>query len=565
MSKHCRPGEVLSVIVIFADISGWSRGDAQEQRDQVMNLLAITNKHLEKLKHQGINPLWLKGTGDGWAIAFSDMSNVFRVLDFAINVYEDALRSGEFKIRVGFTHGLVVQYHNELTHEEDICGPAVIEARRLIEGASPNEFLIKEEIAEQLVKVNRRKWERCLTPRAKVRTKHGEEIRAWRYVSGFETEGYNVARYEKFRSILDIAKSLGHGPNESILSSERRMSTRLCAIDGLILLWMDCKFKGLPADSVYISPHWKPGELNHIGVPTRPLGDLDKRFLSVIRPLLPKYLKEIKEDQNRPKVWIKEIRYPLSDRPFLVLNLGGSDYRRNRALEEAFIKPCADGKTLRDLYEEGKFDLLYDLPNMIVIHVVMKTADECIVVAQRGRKDVDYAQGKFSPSCEEHWDPSQDEYPYDTILRCLSEEWNLDEEHGVPIDTSHMRLLAIGREWGLYWNTAFIYAVSLPCNSDEVLECWNMVPQDKAEASAVGVIPVGDHDKRCILLRTLQLNEVRPKHLERECGAKWAGNYGDNIWHETTGAARILLGLAHWYGLDELRTCVRDISKVRVI
>jgi len=555
--KELPSEDIYSAIVIFSDISGWSKGDAKEQKRQVEKLIDITRKHLKRLERSGVEPFWLKGTGDGWAIAFPDMSNIFHVLKFAINVYEDVLKSGELKIRIGFTHGLVVQYINRLTRREDICGPAVIEGRRLIEAASPNEFLIKEEIARQLISINRR-WKKHLIPRVPVYTKYGERINVYRYVSSIETEGYDVARYEELTGFLDIAKSLGHGPNKWILSSESRMRTKLCAIDGLILLWMDSRFKGLPADSIYLSPPWEPDRLKRTGVPD-PLGDLDERFLEIIRPLLPKYLKEIREDQNRPKVWIKEIRYPLTDRPFLELTLGGSDYRRNKALEEAFVNPVVDKKTLRDLYEEGRFNLLNDLPNMVVTHTVMRTRDGNIVVAQRGRKQVDYAQGRFSPSCEEHWDPSKDKYPYDTVLRCLSEEWNLDEDHGVSIDVGHIKLLAIGREWGLYWTTVLIYAVDLPCTSDEVLKCWDMVPEDRAEASGIGVIPIRDHDSRCMLLKTLKLNEVRPRHLENECGAKWAGICSDNIWHETTGAARILLGLAHWYGLKELKACVQDI------
>jgi hypothetical protein len=561
MNKELRP---FWAFVVYVDISGWSLGDATQQKEQMVRLLEYTKKHLSELKTQGIKPFWLTTTGDGWAIVFKT-ENPLPIMEFAIKVYEDVLQKERFKIRVGVSSGTLINYSNSLMKRRDVCGPAIIIARRLVEGAMEGEFLIDEHLAKQLIGINA-SWSSHITPASPIRDKHGNVLNTRRYVSSIKTKDYvELKKREKIDHVgllelLNIAKKLGHGPNREILRLEELLKTKLCGIDGLLILWIDGKFEGLSADSVYIDPSWDKYKVKSTGIPKETLGSPDERFLELISNIIPKYHAEIRDAQNRPKVWVRNIKYPLTDRPYLSLELGGLDYRTNRALEEAFSTPVKQGKTLSELYEEGYFDILTDLPNMVVIHIVMKTRDGYLVLAQRGRKQVDYASGKFSPSCEEQWDPSKDQYPHETVLRCLAEEWNIESSYGVPVTSRHIKLLAIGREWGTYWNTAFIYAVDLPCDSKDVLDLWTAVPEDKAEASGIGVIPMGERDGRYAIIKMLQENKVRRSFLSTY-GAKWAGVVRDERLHETTGAARVLLSLAHWYGLDDLSNLTRQIKQ----
>ncbi|MEK6710480.1 MAG: hypothetical protein AABZ64_07870, partial [Nitrospinota bacterium] len=119
---------------------------------------------------------------------------------------------------------------------------------------------------------------------------------------------------------------------------------------------------------------------------------------------------------------------------------------------------------------------------------------------------------------------------------------------------------ALGREWGMFWNTVLIYVVELPCSSEKVLDCWESVPEDMAEAAAVGAVPAKTPENQRVLLNVAKSRQVRPQYLARECGAKWRGNPRDNELHDSTGVARILFALAHRFGVESLANAIAPLE-----
>jgi hypothetical protein len=363
----------------------------------------------------------------------------------------------------------------------------------------------------------------------------------------------------KTASVVRIADFLNCGPNESILRTSERLKARLGGIQGLLLFWIDFECRGLTSDAVTVEPHWSPRSVPETGTPFPPLGDLDGDLLDAIRPIISKnkLVKEIDERQNKPKVWIKKLDCYLTDRPFLRLLLGGLDYRKTRAIQCAFdsdIKWRGRKTTLRDLYETGELDILEHLPSMVVAHNVVITLDGFLLLAQRSGA-VDFAPNRFSPSFEEQWNPKTERHPHLTVLRALEEEFNLDSAYGVPVDLGHISLVAVGREWGEYWNTALLYTIDLPCNGEDVIACWESMPKDKSEARAVGLVPVGNSKDRKTLLEQLKSGECHPERFQMWSGAKPR----IAAWHPTTAAARIIMGLSHRYGVATIAKDVWDL------
>jgi hypothetical protein len=198
-------------------------------------------------------------------------------------------------------------------------------------------------------------------------------------------------------------------------------------------------------------------------------------------------------------------------------------------------------------------DLNDSFPEIVVIHAAWLTVDEHLVLAQRATKSGgEFAPVRFSPSCKEQWDPFQECYPHQTVIRCLSDEFNLDYAHGISINSPDIQLVALGREWGMYWNTALIYVIALSCTSNDVLDCWRRWPKDKDEHIAVGVMPVEKKEHRMAVIDFIRTIKVQPDELMKRCGAKWAEKPDDHELHDQTARARNLFALAHRFGIGAL-------------
>jgi hypothetical protein len=293
------------------------------------------------------------------------------------------------------------------------------------------------------------------------------------------------------------------------------------------------------------------------------LTPLPDKIQRVISPIATGEFASITDQNNRPKVWLQSQTPPLTDQPGLSLSIGRSDFRSSKALEWAFTHKVnfeEEPLTLREVYERGLLRLHEDLYGLVAVTIVMLTSYNYIVVAQRG--DLSWAKDRYSISCEEGWDPNAETNPHKTVLRCLQEEWNLDAQHDVKVGPEHIRLVAIGREWGHYWNTVLIYVVGLPCFSDVVIHNWVSFPKDACEATGIGVIPIKSQEQRRLLLELFATEELRTRTFT-DVGARWAGDVGDGKLHETTGAARVLFALAHCFGIKKIAADVEKMTKAR--
>lgn len=543
------------MFVLFADISRWSTNDASAQKAQIV---ALCQAAKEVFSTFNLILQWKVGTGDGFAVAFPTGTSSDLAIRTTCSLFEEVQKQSEFEIRMSLTEGSVVFYTNPLTSDNDIVGPAVISARRLLDGAASGSVLIGEHVAKDVIGVDS-SWEKRLVEHRPVVDKHSKVHRAHRYVPDSETKShinFITADPPITVELMTIAKRLRATPNQAIQDIEKARKTSLQAIGGLILFWLDAECNGLQPDVVTVVP--KRGERATLKDWVQGLSPLREQIQRVIKPVARNSeLKWITDQKNRPKVWLSQILPPMTDQPWLSLSIGGSDFRNSKALEWAFTHQVNfenTSLTLRKVYEKGLLRLYEDLFGLVAATIVMLTSDDCIVVAQRG--PLAWAKGRYSISCEEGWDPKQESNPHETVLRCLEEEWNLDARHGVGVEPEHVRLVAIGREWGHYWNTVLVYVVDLPCPSDVVIENWMSFPKDASEAIGIGVIPIGSWEQRRLLLELLSTEEVRPGKFP---DAKWAGDVSDGKLHETTGAARVLFALARRF---EVRQIVADVEKM---
>ncbi len=336
----------------------------------------------------------------------------------------------------------------------------------------------------------------------------------------------------------DLKKLAEKTKSREIYATERKLGASLEALDGLIVLWMNLREPFLEATAVQVKPTWHPS-LDPASFAN--LQDLPDEFVEIAS----KYREYVKRDfvttTNFPKVWLKEFRSPLSDRPTLSMTVGKTDYLTSKCLGKSF-----DAGELRAKYEDGRLSMPEDLPGLLVTANVIVTSDDHIILSQRKPKETDFAGGLYSVSFEEQWNPQYENVPYEAVLRGLSEEFNIDKSHGVYVTVDNLRLLALTREWGAYWSTALIYLVQLPAKAQKVLECWNSLPPPKDKNEHVGIVAVPLREPgKSYLLRLLERSEtITFAKLRDICGSNnITGQPTDQNLHDVSGRARLLFGL----------------------
>ncbi len=276
----------VSMFVLFTDISKWSTCDAFIQKAEIVALSRAAN---EVFSAHDITLRWRIGTGDGFAVAFQTSSHL--AIQTACSLLEKVQEQGGFEIRMSLAEGSVMFYENPLMSteaakkqnilrlfrkkrliNEDIVGLAAIVARRLLNGAAPGSFLIKEHVATDAIG-SRSFWKNRLVKHSSVVDKHHECHPVYRYVPQSETQSH--VDFHKTPEIhvelMTIVKRLGAEPNQAIQDIAKARNTSLQAIGGLILLWLDAKCDGLQPDVATVVPERGQEKTNNWTQSLKPL------------------------------------------------------------------------------------------------------------------------------------------------------------------------------------------------------------------------------------------------------------------------------------------------------
>lgn len=457
-----------NVCVVYSDIVGWSKQNVTEQVSSAIELFT----HLtERLRTQGLTVLWKASTGDGFAVAFPRDEGV-RVLTLCRDLLDQYVRSEKLQLRLALAEGSLDSFLNPLTEATDYTGHAVIKARRILDGITyGNTFLVQKDLAEDLKKSLSLSLVPYIVARSPITDKHGDTHHVVQVLPSQPSRQRGGRKAPpSLQQLVETAKST------EVRRTEATLGETLFATDGLIILWMDDENRGLEATAIQVEPRFG-GE----SVPQAPR-DLQGAFIERAAP----YFEETKQRYglpNNPKLWLKSLRSPLSDRPTLQLNVGWTDYWTSRALELAYEKG-----SLRTEFEEKTFDIYSDTPGLLVAHAFVITSDDKLIFGQRRVGDVDFAGRSYSPSFEEQWSPS-DSTPHETVLRGLAEEFHLDPTHGVHVSVDNLRLFAVGREWGAHWHTALLFCVRLPASATKVMDCWRAFPPLRTKMNMQGFVP----------------------------------------------------------------------------
>lgn len=350
---------------------------------------------------------------------------------------------------------------------------------------------------------------------------------------------HGLAFGEDMQQMIDATK------HEAIINLER-LGIQPRAMDGLLLPWMTPEKEGIPGRNVEVKSSWeihqkegaKEGWIS--GLPE--IGDAFRKYIDP-------YWKQVQLEYktSKPKIWIENFSTPFRDREVILeLYLGQTDFFITKCLEEAFKKGG-----LREAYENRIFDVLEDLPGLAAVVPVIITKDNHLILAQRAtrKRELAFGRGAWTISAAEHWDPLEDSSPDETVIRCLEEEFHLDSDHGVKVSVDDMRLYALGREWGNFYNTVFIYVVRTPVPAKEVLDLWVggiTAPESQNEHVAVAAVPL--HEKGVTflldLVRMERSKELSADHLKAVCGEKGTrGTSSDGELFPTFGRAGIIIAL----------------------
>ncbi len=514
-----------NVCVVYSDLVGWSKQNLAEQVASAGELFTHVTKRIDSL---GLSAIWKASTGDGFAIAFPRDEGV-RVIALCHDLLDQYVKSEGLQLRLALAEGSLDSFSNPLTGTADYTGQAVIKARRILDGITyGNTLLVQKDLAQDLKKSLPKSLIPYIVSRSPVADKHGETHEVVQILPSQLTRQRGGRKAPpSLQELFETAKS------HEVRETETALGDTLFATDGLVILWMDDGNRGLEASAIHVEPHLTPG-------PPAPSIDLQHKFVDHAGP----YLEEAKRKYgppNNPKLWLKDLRSPFSDRPTLKLGVGGTDYWTSRALELAYEKG-----SLRKEFEQKSSDIYRDTPGLLGTHVFIVTSDDKLVLGQRKGGDVDFAGGSYSPSFEEQWNPTVDQTPYETVLRGLSEEFHLDPKHGVYVSVDNVRLFAVAREWGIFWHTALLFCVRLPARAAKVMNCWNALPPPKDKNEHVGLCAVplrSAAGKDFLLALVTRSGNVLSDKLKRLCGSDLAGAVSNGPVHPTSGRARILLAL----------------------
>ncbi|MBU1298242.1 MAG: hypothetical protein KKB77_03750 [Bacteroidetes bacterium] len=524
MSEH--------VCVVYSDLVGWSKQNVSEQVSSAMTLFTHLSARIEG---QGLTAIWKASTGDGFAIAFPRNEGV-RVIGLCHDLLDQYVVGSELQLRLALAEGTLVPFQNPLTGATDYTGNAVIKARRILDGITyGSTFLIQKDLAQDLLKSLSRSLIPYIVSRPAINDKHGDSHEVVQFLPS-QTRGRRGGRKspQSLQQLVELAKST------EIVKTEKALGDTLFGTDGLIILWIDNERRGLEAAAIHVSPRLEAGSSLTTSI------DLKGPFINHAAP----YLEETKRKYglpNNPKLWLKGLRSPLSDRPTLQLTVGRTDYWTSRALELAYEKG-----SLREEFEKKVFDIYQDTPGILGTHSFIITSDDKLILCQRKGGEVDFAGGSYSPSFEEQCNPTLDNTPYETVLRGLSEEFHLDATHSVHVSIDNLRLFAVGREWGTFWHTVLLFSVKLPSSAAKVMECWKALPppKDKNEHTGICAVPLRSKNTNDFFQVINQSGFVPSNELKQLSGRDVTGIISDGPLHPTSGKARILLTR---YSIGELQ------------
>lgn len=521
-----------SVCVVYSDIVGWSKRPLIEQIMEVQNLFQTLVMQMEQYK---LRAVWKTSTGDGFAIAFAreDIFPVLQICDAIMNQYS---KPNFPRVRLAVAEGTIEVFQNPLSKQEDYTGPAIIKARRILDGiAAETVLLIQSSLVEDTKGRIPESMAKHLFEHAPIDDKHGGKHHVQQLVPQMSKERLGEARIPmSLQQVADLTRS------EEIIEMEKCLGSPLSAMDNIIVLWMAGSKEGIPCVAVDVEPTWELDGTNHSIEHLEKIGRPFDEYIS-------RYWMDVKADYgepNNPKIWLKTFKSPLEDRPSMKLEVGRTDFWSTKCLEEAMM----EGSLLKE-YKSRKINHLEDTPGLVAAVSVLLTNDDHLILAQRkGRGEVDYAGGSWTATCEEQWNPLSETSPYQTVLRGLEEEYNLDRAHGVHVMSENIALYALGREWGQFYNTVLIYVVRLPAPAKRVLECWQSLPHalDKNEHVAVAAVPLVEEGitflKNLIIMS--RSDKLSVELLRNVCGSEnIVGNPSDGLLFPTHGRAKIIVGL----------------------
>lgn len=524
-----RPRSDNSVCVAYADIVGWSK---QSLTRQVETAVELFQRVLHLVDIYKLRPLWKIATGDGFALGFPPRRQGL-VLQMFADLLDTYLSDTGPELRISLAEGAARSYDNPLTQSQDLTGPAVIEARRILDGITGGGvLLIEEHLARQIMSDLSPSLRPFIVDHPVIIDKHGQShtVRQMLPRVPFGSRGLQ----DQLSDFEDLAKST---IRTEIGLSASRLSATITGLDGTIVLWMWLP-RGIPSTAVKVEPDWNPSSEQDA---LDGLEEIDGKFDEEASPYVSEISKLIGDD-NRPKVWLRGFRSYLTDRASLLLRVGKTDYQQSRSIQRAF-----DKGGLLSKFENGTFDVLSETPSGIATASAILTSDHRLIVSQRKDKEVDFAAGSYSVSFEEQWDPRIENNPHDSVLRGLHEEFHADKNHGIYVTQDNLRVLALGREWGAYWNTSLFYIVNLPAQARTFLSAWESLPppKDKNEHRAVAAVPLDKSGVRFLQDLLPRGSKLLADQLRKICGSQYiAGSPRDGDIHDTTGRARILLALA---------------------
>jgi hypothetical protein len=294
---------MIPVCVVYADLVGWSKLTFAEQVNSACTLFT----HLtQRINTQGLTAVWKTSTGDGFAVAFP-RSEAVRVVQLCHDLLDQYMVRGSVQLRLAMAEGSLDAFANPLTNTTDYTGPAVIKARRILDGITyGSTLLIRKDLALDV----KTSLPRALAPRVvshvAITDKHGESHEVCQILASRDPAKRSAHRTPpSLEALFSAAKS------EEIRKTERARNEALFATDGLIFLWMDDTRQGLEASAI---------EVKHGPAASHapPLLGVPAKFRSFVAP----YYEEAKQrwgPPNNPKVGLTELITPLTDRPTLQL------------------------------------------------------------------------------------------------------------------------------------------------------------------------------------------------------------------------------------------------------
>lgn len=188
---------------LFLDVVGFSApNNSAKEQAKIVSFLNQILKSSVVVRNTDKKRLIMRSTGDGFVIGFADSKE--KPCRLAIEIQRKIHAANKkadrgFAVRIGLHSGDIYPT-KDINGNDDVCGPGIILAQRVMDFGDGNHILASDKIAADLSKLSD-EYQKMIHPLNKYVAKHGEEI----FIYNIYSQGFGNPASPSAKTIGSVA------------------------------------------------------------------------------------------------------------------------------------------------------------------------------------------------------------------------------------------------------------------------------------------------------------------------------------------------------------------------